>query len=361
MRIYLTKEQEDTLQLWCRAWHDMYNFLVAKYKDADRFPDIGRWAIKDYKEDDIIRDTGYIVPKRLARNAISRYVYALKRFYSKQSNVPKFHKYNPNKQSCCLETVWEVHDNSYVSFPKVGPGGDWKTRPKIKLDEYYIKKYNIKKIKNPKFTCYKGKWYLSGTFEADSVSKSKNKEVLGLDWGIKTFMTSSKGEFINYPDSIKREFMRIATLQRIRSRKRPGSNNYKKMTWKIGLAYDRMRNLKKDFVEKKTTELCKVYNIGIEDISDLMHAHGFIRRHNAISPWFNFVQALKWKCEKFGGYLICVEPNDTSRTCCVCGKIHYDMTVNKRTMICDCGNIMDRDINAAINIKRRAEAKLLKL
>jgi putative transposase len=73
-----------------------------------------------------------------------------------------------------------------------------------------------------------------------------------------------------------------------------------------------------------------------------------------IAPRSRFLDKLKWKCKKFGSRYIEVDARYTTQTCCKCGKLHH-LTIKDRTMICDCGNILDRDINAAINIKNRAE------
>ena len=62
------------------------------------------------------------------------------------------------------------------------------TSNKIQLDIEYLKKYDITEVIEPRYTCYKGKWYLSGSYKKEDVQKS-NKEFIGLDWGIKTFMT----------------------------------------------------------------------------------------------------------------------------------------------------------------------------
>ena len=77
-----------------------------------------------------------------------------------------------------------------------------------------------------------------------------------------------------------------------------------------------------------------------------------------LAPKYLFEEQLEWKCKKFGSYFIKVSPKNTSRTCSVCGQIH-DMTLKDRTMICSCGNKMDRDINAAINIKNAGMNKIL--
>lgn len=171
-------------------------------------------------------------------------------------------------------------------------------------------------------------------------------------------MTTSDGEFINYPKSVLREYQRIKKLQSIMDKKQKYSNNYYKIYNKFQKAYQRFENLKRDFIEKKTTELCKKNNIAIEDTTGFITSKKFMRRQNMVSPHTRFTKKLEWKCEKFGSYFIKVDPAYTSQTCYKCGQLH-NLALRDRIMICDCGNILDRDINAAINIKNRAIALMV--
>ena len=141
-------------------------------------------------------------------------------------------------------------------------------------------------------------------------------------------------------------------------KKKKGSNNRKKILIKLQKAYQRLENIKNNFIEKETTKLCKENNIAIEDVTGFVTSKRFVRRQNIISPHTRFTKKLEWKCEKFGSYFIKVDPAYTSQTCCKCGQLHK-LTLKNRVMICDCGNILDRDINAAINIKNRAIALMV--
>lgn len=141
-----------------------------------------------------------------------------------------------------------------------------------------VNKFNITTVTEPRFTCCKGVWYLSGSYKVDDVSKRDNLHTLGLDWGIKNFMTTSNGEFINYPKSVLREYQRIGKLSHYRDKKVKGSNNWHKVNNKIKLAYVRLGNLKDDFIEKTTTMLCKNYNIAVEDLDKKEYHLGSLKR-----------------------------------------------------------------------------------
>ena len=168
-------------------------------------------------------------------------------------------------------------------------------------------------------------------------------------------MTSSTGEFINYPKSIIREFYRINKLKSLRDKKIKNSNNWNKLNNKIQLAYERFENLKKNFIEQTTTRLCRHNNVAIEDLTNakIRLSNRNRRRLQMINPLSRFTDTLKWKCKKFGTDLHEVNPAYTSQTCSCCGN-KIKLTLKDRIFKCSCGNTIDRDINAAINIAAKA-------
>ena len=355
IQIYPTKEQEEQLLEWCKVYHNMWNFLVEKYKN--NLPVVNKYGIKNFSTNDLMSIFKVVVPDRLVLGVIKTYAMTVNRFYNKLGYPPKFHKYNPNKQSFYLVSrSWKISNNS-IPMPVVGRGKTTKSN-RIFLDEHIIEKSGIKIIKEPRFTKHRGNWFLSGTYEKNDVKKDMSKDFLGLDWGIKNFMTTSEGEFINYPKSVLREYQRVNKLRKVLNNKQKGSNNYGKLLKRLIKAYQRFENLKKDFAEKKTSELCKKYNISVEEMDGFNASQSFMRRQNMVSPKSLFVKKLEWKCEKFGSYFIKVDPAYTSQTCCKCGQLH-NLTLRDRTMVCNCGNVLDRDINAAINIRNRAIALMV--
>ena len=354
MQIYPNEKQQEQLFKWCKDAHNAWNFLVSKYKDEH--PRISKYGIYDYKESQLMEDMSLSgVPKRVIRGVLANFSEAMVCYYRNIRSKPKFHKYNPNKQSFCLVTQWAIRDN-YIYFPTLKAGCCTKSNV-IYLEKDYLNKRNITKIREPRFNYINGKWYLSGCYIVPDVAKSQSKPMLGLDWGIKNFMTTSEGEFINYPPSVLREFQRINKLKSYMDKKQYHSNNWYKIYNKFQKAYERFENLKKDFIEKKTTDLAREYNISVEDLDMIFESSKNIRRLKKIAPWGRFVNTLEFKCDKYGSYFIKVNPAYTSQTCCVCGELH-DLKLKDRTMKCECGNIMDRDINAAINIKNEGNRLL---
>ena len=370
IRIYPDKEQEKLLLSYCKDYHNMKNFLVAKFKD--NLPNVVNNNIIGYKDRDLLQEyeseynckTEMLI--RSVRGAITDYVSGVKRFYHKlSSKPPKFHKYDPNKQSFYIvDGKYLVKDYSIRMPIRKELEQKYKSiiSRKIPIDKKYIEKEHLTYIKDIRFHYQKGKWYISGCYDVPDVDIDKDKEFLGLDWGIKNFMTTSESTLINYPKEIVREYYRIRKISHYLDKKVKNSNNYKKLKQKFDKAYKRMNGLKRNFIHQETTKLARQYHIVIEDISFVQIAQGkkkkFIRRMNVLAPKYMFEEQLEWKCKKFGSHFIKVSPKNTSRTCSVCGQIH-DMKLGDRTMICSCGNKMDRDINAAINIRNAGMNNIL--
>ena len=372
IQIYPDKEQEKLLLSYCKDYHNMKNFLVAKFKD--NLPNVGKHSIIGYKEKDLLQEYESTynckteLPTRCIRGAITDYIAGVKRFYQKlSSKPPKFHEYDSNKQSFYIVDISYKISNYYITMPiNRNFVKQYKTiSKKIPINKKYATKEHLTYLKDVRFHYQKGKWYISGCYDVPDVEIDNNKEFLGLDWGIKNFMTTSESTFVNYPKEVVREYYRIRKLSHYLDKKVKNSNNYKKLKKKFDKAYKRMNGLKRNFIHQETTKLARQYHIVIEDISfqDISKdkknkKKKFIRRMSILAPKYLFEEQLEWKCQKFGSYFIKVNPRNTSRTCSACGQIH-NMRLADRMMSCSCGNKMDRDINAAINIKNAGIHKVL--
>ena len=353
-RIYPTKEQEETLFSYCKMFHDSWNFLVAKYKG--NLPKVSKFGIKDYSTTDLANDMKIVCPQRILLAVVKLYSNTVNMAKKGKWRDPKFHKYDPNKQFFYLSSVtWKI-DGDLFPMPQIGNGVRCPRSKKVRVDSRIFKKNKVVEVIEPHFKCVCGEWWLSGNYKIPDIEKRENLEFLGLDWGIENFMTTSKGDFINYPKSVLREFNRISRLKHYYDKAENGSKNKNKIYKKIVKAYKRLANIKLDFIEKETTMLCKEYNIAVEDLTDakIRKTHRNRRRIMFIAPRTAFVDKLKWKCSKFGTYFSEVNPAYTTRTCSRCGCVGEKLDTSIRTFTCkNCGFVLDRDVNAAINIAAR--------
>ncbi len=206
------------------------------------------------------------------------------------------------------------------------------------------------------------KWYVSFSLDIERIPLiSHEQELVGIDLGVKCFATLSDGNTITAPLSLKKTKTKLTKLQwrnrnKILGNRRQGikaSKNAKKYYQKLARHHAHLKNVRQDFLQKTTTEISrKYYRIRIEDLN----VSGMIANHKlsaAISNlgFYEFRRMLSYKQAVFGTKVEVVDRwYPSSKTCSVCGHIQ-SMPLSRRIYDCgSCGQILDRDLNAAINL-----------
>ena len=187
---------------------------------------------------------------------------------------------------------------------------------------------------------------------------------IGIDFGMKHFLTTSDGEIIDSPEVYKKSLKKLAKLNRNLSRKKKGSNSRKKCIRELSKFHEHVANQRADFQWKLAHELCKYYShIGIEDLNLRGMKKLWGRKISDLS-YGEFVNKLMYVAQKYGTVVIKIGRfESSSQTCNVCGyKNKSTKQLNIRTWICpECGTEHDRDVNAAINILRISKGKGISL
>lgn len=180
----------------------------------------------------------------------------------------------------------------------------------------------------------------------------KEKTSVGIDLGIKTFLVASDGKEFDNPKFLKKSLFRLKFLQRKYSKKKG-----KRTKYRLQRLHEIVANQRKDFLNKTSINLIKNHDtICIEDLN----IKGMVKNHKlaqAITDvsWGEFVRQLEYKAEWYGKNIIRIgrfEPS--SKTCSCCGSINKELTIQDREWTCVCGEVLNRDLNAAINIKNFA-------
>lgn len=260
-----------------------------------------------------------------------------------KAGFPKFKKFNSSvrysNQTCKYNT-----DTHKISLSKVG----W-----VKMVDYEkvfgkLMNITVSKEKN-------GMWFASICVEqeiSEYINKSKNE--IGIDVGIKNFLTDNNGNKIPNPHFLIKSEKKIKRLQRWLSRKKIGSNNRKKAKLKLAKEHAIVAEQRKNFLHQTTTNLIKnnkaIYHEDL-NVAGMMRNHHLAKALADVSlsefsriltykgDWYNC------KVEKIGRF----EPS--SKLCHICGYKKEDLDLSVREWICpECGTTLDRDINAAKNI-----------
>jgi putative transposase len=211
-----------------------------------------------------------------------------------------------------------------------------------------------------------GHWYVSVTVEETIADQPEPKPVIGVDLGIKSLAVTSDGVYYENPKELKKAEKKLKRLDRWLSRKEKGSNNYKKAKQQRANAYEKVANIRKHVLNQITTELAKTKSvIVIEDlnVTGMMKNHRLARAISDVS-FFEFRRQLEYKCQWYGSELFVIDQwYPSSKTCSGCGAIRNDLKSSDRVYKCNhCGLEMDRDLNAALNIRnyyiRRSTSEL---
>lgn len=181
------------------------------------------------------------------------------------------------------------------------------------------------------------------------------KEIVGIDLGIKEFVTLSNGETISYPKFLKKSENKLAKYQRKLSKKKKGSKNKNKAKIKVAKVHEKIVNQRRDFFFKVADYLSNTFKIiAVEKlkIKNMIKNH-CLAKSISDNSWGEFLLILDFKMQEKENEPIKVSPNYTSQDCSSCGN-RQKMTLEKRTYNCsNCGLKIDRDLNASINIKNK--------
>lgn len=386
IRLLPTKEQE--ILFWKSAgvarWS--YNFFLGynqeKYKEwledntKERFA--SESEVRKYINN-VLKKTTHTWLKEVGSNVMKQGVkdanIALQNFFKHNKGYPKFKSKKKSKPS------FYVNYESLKRTPNGFQGerfGVIKTReslPKIPKGDKYV---------NPRIT-YDGKfWYLSVGYKVKIKQVKLTDEIIGIDVGIKDLATVSnsnnsytkKYRNINKGYRVKLLEKRLKRSQRRLSRKilnniesysknrvpaytRPleDCKNIQKQKHIIQTLYRKLTNIRTNYIHQVTAEIVKnkPSRIVLEDLN----IKGLVRNKHlsksiSASKWYEFRMKLEYKAELHGIEVVIADRfYPSSKTCHKCGNVKKDLKLSDRTYRCGCcGSVVDRDINASINLAR---------
>ena len=202
-----------------------------------------------------------------------------------------------------------------------------------------------------------GRWQASLTVErADLPVPSPPKGgSVGIDLGVKELATLSDGTVVHNPRALDSNLKRLRRAQKDLSRKAKGSNRRHRARTKVSHLHARVANLRHDMLDKTTTMLARTYaDISIEDLN----VAGMVKNHRLArvvedAAFAEFRRQLEYKTARTGARLHVIDRwYPSSKTCSNCGTVKAKLSLSERVYHCEeCGLVIDRDLNAAINIQ----------
>ena len=198
-------------------------------------------------------------------------------------------------------------------------------------------------------------WYASFSCEVEPELLEPTGHSTGIDVGLKEIVTLSNGEKVKPPKYLRQSEEKLTKAQKSLSNKKKGSSNRNKQRIEVARIHRKIRNQREDFNHKLSREIVNNYDLIVfEDlrIKNMVKNHKLAKSISDAS-WGKLIDYTSYKAEYAGRTVELVNPRNTSKMCSTCGHIQ-DMPLSQRIYTCSCGNVMDRDHNAAINILRRA-------
>lgn len=360
-RLYPNKSQEILLakHFGCARW--MYNFgLAEKIKAYEKKEKLSCFDIcnnltelKENQEFSWLNEVNSQSLQMAARNLDN----AFQRFFKEKKGFPKFKSKKSGHNSFqCPQHVVADFGTGHLQLPK------FTKKNKIKADFHRTFEGKIKTVTISKAPS--GKYFASILVDDNKDLPLKQeiseKSTIGIDTGIKTFLTISNGTTYENPKYLKKSLKKLARLNRANARKKSGSNNRTKSRIKLAKQHEYVANQRNDYIHKVTSQITndkQVKSICIEDLDIKGMAktkkHAFNRALSDVSLG-KFYGVLTYKCEWKGINLIKIGQFEaSSKTCSNDSYVKTDLTLADRNWVCPvCGTNHDRDLNAAINIKK---------
>jgi putative transposase len=267
------------------------------------------------------------------------------------------------------------------SAPSVRPTGP-RAMKFSKVGEIRVHEHTgrlAKMLENSRFHAYaasfryeRGRWVVSVTGVAAAFhhqrrnTAARHQPRVGVDLGVKTLavVADENGRLLQAYQGVKalqHAQARLKLANQAYSRTKKGSNGRTRAARRLGKLHARVAAIRRHLLHTITTELARSYaSVTIEDLN----AAGMLQlrslaRHVSDAAFGEFRRQLEYKTAWYGTELVVADRwYPSSKTCSSCGSVNQELTLADRTYACtSCGLVIDRDLNAAINLARYTPAR----
>jgi putative transposase len=347
IRLVPTPEQEQYFRKACGVSRLIYNYALEEWNKqyTEGLKPNGRDLLKQFNK---IKYEKYPFLKDVHRDCNSQPFRNLQQafvnFFKGLSGHPIFKKRGEHDSFYLANDTFDLKENM-IRMPKIG----W-----IKMRQSFR---FVGKIMNATVSREADRWYVSISVEIkdENIIKERiSNNSVGIDLGVKDFAVLSTGEKIEGPKPFKKLQKQISRKQRQLSKKKLHSSNWYKCKEELSKLYLRVKNIRKDFLHKFSTWLCRENQaIAIEDLNVV----GLVQNHKLAKAildmgWSEFKRQLTYKSKIYNNDLLIVDRFfPSSKLCSDCGHKLEKLDLSQREWICPkCGVVHDRDENAAINL-----------
>ncbi|MEM9925912.1 MAG: transposase [Cyanobacteria bacterium P01_D01_bin.50] len=353
-----SKSQYKAIEESIKTTQFIRNKCLRYWMDCSKEDKINRFALNKYStelrnEFKFVKDLNSMA----VQSAAERAWFAISRFYqnckSKKTGKRGFPRFQKDNRSTEYKTSgWKLHSTKRrIIFTDKKDIGELKL-----LGSWDIHTFSVKAIKRVRLVRRPDGYYCQ--FSVD-INSSKQLEPtgnqIGLDVGLEHFYSDSNGEHLENPKFLRKAETKIKRSQRRIYKHKKGSNKRRKSRKIYARKHLKVSRQRTEFAKRIALTLVSSNDvIAYEDLNvrNMVKNHCLAKSINDVA-WKLFRQWLEYFSQKYGRLAIAVKPHYTSQICSNCG-VKVKKTLSQRTHNCKCGCILQRDVNAAINILERA-------
>jgi len=344
-RMYPTRHQSVLLFQVLFTCKNLYNMMLVDRKNAYDRCGIG---LTYYQQAEQLKYLDLGIYSQVAQDVLRRLDKAFKAFFRRVKNgetpgYPRFKGYGRYDSFTYPQSGFKILEDGRLKLSKIG------------VIRMFMHREITGKIKTCTIKRDGNHWYASFSVEMSDPEPKEINASVGVDVGITTLATLSDGTEIENPKILDRFNRNLRRAHRELSRKKTRSHNWYEQKTKLANIHRTIRNIRNDYLHKVSRFLVDTYDqIIFEDlqITNMVKNHHLAKSIYDAS-WSTLINFTTYKAEEAGGVVELVNPRNTSKQCSVCGNIQ-SMPLSQRTYRClVCDNVMNRDHNAAINIKNR--------
>jgi putative transposase len=357
-----TQEQSNTFEQWLEINRRVYNYALRERKDwyKSRSCQVNACSVA----------CEYIIPADTPRPT----------YEAQCKSLTEAKKNNPDLksvQSQVLQQTLKRLENAFTSmweqnhgFPRFKKPGKMRSFvfPQMKGDRLSVGKVNLPVIgwvklrqsrsildggviKQAHVVKRVSGWYVMLTlaWDVNPPQPLPHGEAVGIDVGLTSFVATSNGLTIKRPRFFVDAERQLKLLQQHVSRKRLGSNNWKKAQKKVAKLHEYVANCRKDWHRKLSHQICDSAGmVFVEDLNLVGLSRGMLGKHCLDAGFGQFFNILEQTCFKRDVYFQKVDARKTSQICPNCGIETGKKRLSQRTHVCsNCGYTTDRDVAAA--------------
>ncbi len=370
-RLKLTQQQSQAYEAWLETSRRVWNFALAERKDW--------YQSRSCRIDACSLKHEYMIPADAPRPT---FAYQCKALTQARKNNPDLNAAHSQMLQQVLRRLEKAFIGMWESgrgfprfkkqgrmrsllFPQLGvnpiqgnqvklPGVGW---VKMRLSRFIPDGFAAKQAQVVKRV---SGWYVMLTLQSDVniPDIAPHGQPIGIDLGLTSFLATSTGKQIARPRFFVELQRKLKLLQQRVSRKKLGSNNWRKAQQKVARLHEHIHDARSYFHFKLAHQLCdQAGMIFAEDLNFKAWAKGLFSKHTLDAGFGNFLSILEWVCWKRGVYFAKVNPDGTSQTCPNCNHHTGKKELSERVHRCgQCGFETDRDTAAAMVVMQRGLA-----